>query len=800
MNQRSHQNYTKQLLLQKLTPRSSLINEGNKARQLGKLKKLGMRVPETWVLGFDVFTQYLAGSQVKPKLMAEFKSKLDQNNCYAVRSSSNIEDSLKYSFAGLFKTILDVKGFENLYSAVESIWDSVKSKDIQAYLERMEVKEKNIQMAVIIQEMVMPVYSGVLFSHNPMTGLSEIVIEAVEGPGTALVQDGITPERYVHKRGTWTAMPDEALIPFMVIESVLKTAQQIIKKLKKPLDFEWVFDGKDLYWVQMREISTIDPVHVYSNRFSKDMMPGMIHPLIWSINIPLINTVWIGLLEEMVGNLNIKAEDLAKSFYYRSYFDMGTIGKVFNKMGFPSEGLEMMMGMLPQKKGRPVFHPSMKSIRLLPRLIRFVNSKWHFEKQIKRNLPVIEVALKDFSIDDIKSADAEELLPAIQKLYNIVQKSVYLNILTPILASMYTRLLEKQLLKIGHNLDSIDLMQGMPLIDQYNPSIKLKKLNNLLNSTGLDITQALEANRLDILANKDSSNEFLAEFSAFMQRFGHLSDNSNNFTAMPWREQPELVIELIKNYKTPDKKSEQVIPFNQIGLKGFKRIISNMLYQRVKRFNQFREQVSWAYSYGYGLFRPHFLRLASLMKEKGWIDSEDQIFFLSWDEIRNAFATDNKISINKKANARMLEMKEMEDIQLPDIIYGEEAPPTFHKSQTRLEGTPTSRGYYCGKIKTVKGISEFSLVEDGDVLVIPYSDVGWTPIFAKAGAVIAESGGVLSHSSIIAREYKIPAVVSVSNALSLRDNQKVSVNGYTGEIIILDDATPEKEELTHASS
>ncbi len=210
MNQRSHQNYTKQLLLQKLTPRSSLINEGNKARQLGKLKKLGMRVPETWVLGFDVFTQYLAGSQVKPKLMAEFKSKLDQNNCYAVRSSSNIEDSLKYSFAGLFKTILDVKGFENLYSAVESIWDSVKSKDIQAYLERMEVKEKNIQMAVIIQEMVMPVYSGVLFSHNPMTGLSEIVIEAVEGPGTALVQDGITPERYVHKRGTWTAMPDEA--------------------------------------------------------------------------------------------------------------------------------------------------------------------------------------------------------------------------------------------------------------------------------------------------------------------------------------------------------------------------------------------------------------------------------------------------------------------------------------------------------------------------------------------------------------------------------------------------------------
>jgi pyruvate,water dikinase len=84
----------------------------------------------------------------------------------------------------------------------------------------------------------------------------------------------------------------------------------------------------------------------------------------------------------------------------------------------------------------------------------------------------------------------------------------------------------------------------------------------------------------------------------------------------------------------------------------------------------------------------------------------------------------------------------------------------------------------------VKGIVDFNKVQVGDVLVIPYSDVGWTPLFAQAGAIIAESGGMLSHSSIIAREYGIPAVVSVNGAMKLSDNMHVTVDGQKGMVII----------------
>jgi pyruvate,water dikinase len=87
-------------------------------------------------------------------------------------------------------------------------------------------------------------------------------------------------------------------------------------------------------------------------------------------------------------------------------------------------------------------------------------------------------------------------------------------------------------------------------------------------------------------------------------------------------------------------------------------------------------------------------------------------------------------------------------------------------------------------VRVVQGIQDFPKVRQGDVLVIPYADVGWTPLFARAGAVIAESGGMLSHSSIVAREYHIPAVVSVAHACQLADDTIVSVDGYLGTITV----------------
>jgi len=86
----------------------------------------------------------------------------------------------------------------------------------------------------------------------------------------------------------------------------------------------------------------------------------------------------------------------------------------------------------------------------------------------------------------------------------------------------------------------------------------------------------------------------------------------------------------------------------------------------------------------------------------------------------------------------------------------------------------------------VRDTSEFQKVMPGDVIAIPYSDVAWTPLFARAGAVVAESGGMLSHSSIVAREYRIPCVVSVAGATKLPDGATVVVDGYAGSVVVED--------------
>ena len=136
---------------------------------------------------------------------------------------------------------------------------------------------------------------------------------------------------------------------------------------------------------------------------------------------------------------------------------------------------------------------------------------------------------------------------------------------------------------------------------------------------------------------------------------------------------------------------------------------------------------------------------------------------------------------------RKQEMEAAQDVILPEIIYGDQPPPleTYNENQERLSGIPTSGGYFQGPVRVIRSISEFDRMVPGAVLVVPFSDVSWTPLFARAGAVVAESGGILSHSSIVAREYKVPAVVSVTGACRiLQDDMHVIVDGFKGEVIL----------------
>jgi pyruvate,water dikinase len=755
---------------------------GRKAANLQVLMKYGMKLPVTHVIPSEVFDSYQSNQDsIFKELHSELTQKLNLSQNYAIRSSANVEDSLYHSFAGQFNTSLNVSGVEEILESIKITWDSSSTSAVKDYAKKLSGQIEGLKMAVIVQEMVTPVYSGVVFSKNPITGTDEIVIEAVEGIGEQLVQSGVTPYRWIYKWGKWIVKPDNH-IPESVINQVIEGTKKIVKSHKRPVDLEWVFDGSEINWVQLRDITTSNQMNIYSNRISKEMMPGQITPLIWSINLPLIIPTWIGLLNELVGETHLKVNDLAKQFYFRSYFNMGAMGRVFSKAGFPSEGLEMMMGVVPKEAGRPVYKFSPGMLKIAPRLMRFFYEKWNFAKRYRKEMPSLMEEIMKYEISKIPALSLDELISETKGLFLLIQKIVYFNVHVPLLLSMYNNLLNFYLIKLSQKPENFDFVSDIEEVKQYNPNIYLRDLKNLYQSLPRESKENFISSRYDSFQKIQNDSIFQEEFLAFTQKFGHLSDNTNNFSSISWLEKPEKILEMISEFPDEEEKEKKSLKYSNLKKKSF---LLSLFYKRTRQFFKYREEVGYYYSYGYGLFRPYFLSIGQHFVEMKILDEINDIFYLDWEEIQT-IATAKSQTNDYKIKIKQIteDIEKTRDVDLPTVIFGDQPPPIIPQHSSTLKGVPTSQGYYTGPVRKVQGIDDFSKVKIGDVLVIPFSEVGWTPLFAKAGAVVSESGGMLSHSSIIAREYQIPAVVSVHNAMKLIDNQIISIDGYKGEIIV----------------
>jgi pyruvate,water dikinase len=207
------------------------------------------------------------------------------------------------------------------------------------------------------------------------------------------------------------------------------------------------------------------------------------------------------------------------------------------------------------------------------------------------------------------------------------------------------------------------------------------------------------------------------------------------------------------------------------------------------RFRVYREQISSLYIFGYGLFRLLFLKLADRLLDEGILSEKDEIFYLTKQEVDDLIHKKDSKMINScrdLVKERRTEMESTKDLILPAVIYGDTAPVLDRTDLRNFRGTGTSPGHFSGITRVIRKSSDFDRVKDGEVLIIPFSDVSWTPVLCRAGAIVAESGGMLSHCSIIAREMGIPALVSVENACALSDNTLVTVDGSNGILTVHD--------------
>jgi len=447
---------------------------------------------------------------------------------------------------------------------------------------------------------------------------------------------------------------------------------------------------------------------------------------------------------------------------------------------------------------RPKFRPSGKVLQHMPRMLKFSVAKMRYSREVDAFLPEIDQTYQSFAQKPVDDMDEQTVLSEIDALSEVNKKTAYANIVGPLLMQMYNGMLRSNLEKQGIDYEQFNLSYHMDSINDFNPNVHLDALQDQYSQLDASIKNQIVAGSYAGFQAMTGIDEFQTAGSQFIDQFGHLSDSGNDFSKRTWREDPDLVLKMIVNREQVDhdglmdgykeeRSEKETYNWDTLPISQVTRWRLGWQYQRARQFRYYREAISFKYTYGYGLLRNYFLALADHFVQRQIIQQPDDIFYLYKPEIDEIVSDESQRDYQGLIQQRKQEMEAAQDVVLPEIIYGEQAPPleTYDDNQERLSGIPTSGGYFHGPVRVIKTISDFDKMIPGAVLVVPFSDVSWAPLFARAGAVIAESGGILSHSSIVAREYKVPAVVSVTGACRiLQDDMQVIVDGFKGEIFL----------------
>ncbi|NJS17125.1 MAG: pyruvate phosphate dikinase PEP/pyruvate-binding protein, partial [Nostocaceae cyanobacterium CSU_2_110] len=313
----------------------------------------------------------------------------------------------------------------------------------------------------------------------------------------------------------------------------------------------------------------------------------------------------------------------------------------------------------------------------------------------------------------------------------------------------------------------------------------LRELAELAYSAKLILPDFDPETLFEDLAVSTPGQKILEQFEVFINRYGYLSDVGTDIAVPTWREEPEAVkllfVQLMQGNQPPaNKRKRGGVVQRRVDLKG----------RVTEVYSQLLAQLRWS-----------FIALERSWLQNRLLQQPGDIFFLQIEEVQKIIRDADDQLINYLSSLVEMRRNQLtEDSQLnpaPLLVYGN-APPVsiFVPSSSlladgMLTGIPASHGQVEGRVKVLRNLQSIPDIDKQTILVVPYTDSGWAALLTRAGGLIAEAGGRLSHGAIIAREYGIPAVMDVHNATwLLQDGQRVRVDGSRGIIEVSNDLRP----------
>jgi pyruvate,water dikinase len=468
-------------------------------------------------------------------------------------------------------------------------------------------------------------------------------------------------------------------------------------------------------------------------------------------------------------------EQTAALHYSRAYFNASLLGDIFRRMGLPPESLEFLT------RGAKFTKPPFSStLGTLPGLMRLLGREFKLEKDFQQDdrryfIPTLEQLAGQPLLELSPSA----LLERIDLIVEVLKKATYYSIMAPLSLAFRQAVLK---------------VKDAELDNSHTPEVEsMRSLQQLADDARhlLSPTQrtADSSTLFATLAEIADGDRVIAQFDRWLQKYGYLSEAATDIAVPRWQEDRQPVRDLFAQFLTAD-----VETFHGTSPKMSSAHRENRKWQAkvVQSRLDLKGRVTAVYSRLLAELRWSFVALEQGWLKSGLFSQAGDIFFLEFAEIRRLI-TDKDAQLRATApqlvKSRRTKLESDRQLtNIPYVFYGSEPPitswsPSERQSQTQLQGLGASPGQVEGKVKVLRHLKAVGDIDRQTILVVPYTDSGWAPWLARAGGLIAEVGGRLSHGAIVAREYGIPAVMDVHNATELlQDGQQVRIDGQRGII------------------
>jgi len=307
------------------------------------------------------------------------------------------------------------------------------------------------------------------------------------------------------------------------------------------------------------------------------------------------------------------------------------------------------------------------------------------------------------------------------------------------------------------------------------------------------------------LSGIELGNEFLAHWDRLMFSAGHHCRGEFDISKPRWREQPDFVLAATRNFLraegtvNPEREQrqraterEQLATECRRRLRNpFKRGIFSLLLRQARAGAAVRENLRDEVNRRVAIARLAMLELGTRLAQRETIAERDDIFYLFEPELPPVIQGAQAFDVRNTIADRRAEFQHDQDITPPSVIVGRFKPEEFQpepidENAETLSGLAVSPGIVTGRARVILRYSTEEQVLPGEILVAPFTDPGWTPYFLPAAGIVVDTGGMLSHGSIVAREYGKPAVVNVGPATRIiKTGQQIQVDGNQGRVRIL---------------